>query len=293
MNIANQDWTEHFQIQSSVDLDFVIGQQHGYPIGMRRESPPEFRRRVLAAAVSYQLQLRSIDYALKRYVGPEEYEDGEISLGDLTSNYLRDCLILLEPELKKLHAIEPKFGVFGAEITLYRIPYALDAARILSNRGLLLEVLPVLRLCLEMIAWANVAVHMRHVEEVIALKAQNCISILKQTYKTAGRLYGYLSRFTHWGHIIHGHFLDVDEGRAAIVKASVRYRAMALALCLVILDALVEVIREIYKEKSDALVLRVQGVLGQDPTRKTHQLLSEIARLSELDELREIQLLLE
>jgi hypothetical protein len=67
---------------------------------------------------------------------------------------------------------------------------------------------------------------------------------------------------------------------------------MALGLCLVILDVLIEVIRQIYEEKSDALVLRVQGVLPQDATRTTHQLLSKIADLAELDELREIQLLL-
>src|SRR5215472_6960480 len=67
------DWISQFRIQSDVDLDFVRS-QIGWPVGMTRASPPEFRRRVLAAAISYQLQLRSIDYALKRYVDPKEYE---------------------------------------------------------------------------------------------------------------------------------------------------------------------------------------------------------------------------
>ena len=63
-------WTDHFRIQSDVDLDFVIGQQRGFPVGMPRRSPPEFKRRVLAAAQSYLAQLTSIDYTKRRYVRP-------------------------------------------------------------------------------------------------------------------------------------------------------------------------------------------------------------------------------
>jgi hypothetical protein len=87
MTVADErTWKQHFQIQSLADLDFVIGQMLGWPIGMSRNSHPEFRRRVLAAAVSYQLQLRSIDYALKRYVDPREYDEEQFSLGDATND---------------------------------------------------------------------------------------------------------------------------------------------------------------------------------------------------------------
>jgi hypothetical protein len=113
--------------------------------------------------------------------------------------------------------------------------------------------------------------------------------MLKQTYSTAGNIYGYLSRFTHWEHIIHGHFLNFDDTHVAVLKASVRYRAVALALCLVILDVFVEVVRHVYAKESDALVLRIRGASGLDDTRMTCQYLSKIADLSGLDELREIQ----
>jgi hypothetical protein len=209
---SDQKWDEHFRIQSEVDFDFVIGQQMGLPVGMQRSSPPEFRRRVLASMVSYQLRLRSIDYTLKRYVESDTYEDNKVSFGDEVSDYFRNSAVSLEDELKKLHTIgELTAGIFGAEITLYRIPYALDSARMLSNRGLLLEVLPILRLCLEMMSWAYVAFYMHDLEEVSALKAQSCISSLKASYNSVGRLYGYLSKFTHWGHVVHRHFLDFSE----------------------------------------------------------------------------------
>lgn len=290
MDADSRDWTTHFQIQSEVELDFVIGQRRGYPVGMQSGSPAEFKRRVLAGKISYELRLTSIDYALKRYVDPDLYESDDISLGEEVSHYLRRAFNMLEEELSKLHTQNDlPFGVFGAEITLFKLPHALDTARMLSNRGLLLEVLPLLRLCLEMIAWAHTAFYISDEDAVVALKAQSCISSLKRTYKSAGQLYGFLSQFTHWGHAIHGRFIDFDEGKVGILKASVRYRAMSLALCLVILDVFVEVIRKIYAAKSDGLVFRVQGVASPDPARKSYQYVSRIAEMSGLSEVREIQ----
>jgi len=109
------NWTKQFQIQSGVELDFVIGQQGGYPVGMQSKSPAEFRRRVLAAKLSYELQLNSIDYTLKRYVDPDVYETDEISLGETVSHYLRDAFNTLQNELKQLHTQgdDLPFGVFG------------------------------------------------------------------------------------------------------------------------------------------------------------------------------------
>jgi hypothetical protein len=256
---------------------------------MQRTAPTEFRRRVLAGAVSYQLRLKSIDYALKRYVPSDTYEEEALSLGDEVSDYLRASIAELTKELRNLHTQYPTFGVFGAEITLYRLPHSLDIARMLSNRGLLLEVLPILRLCLEMMAWSNRAFYMQDENEIISLKAQSCISEMKTVYKTAGKLYGYLSTFSHWGHVIHGQFLDINSQRVAVLSASVRYRAMALALCLVILDVFVEVVRKFYQDKSHALIVGVQGVFEQNSMRKTDLLLSRITEMTGLEDLREIR----
>lgn len=294
MTADNQKLKQHFGIQSVVDLDFVIGQRMGIPVGMRRNSSPEFRRRVLAAAMSYQLGLASIDYALKRYVKKDEYEEESCSFGNEVSDYLRDCTVLAEAELKTLHTQgDLAFGVFGAEITLYKIPHALDTARMLSNRGILLEVLPILRLCLEMIAWAQVAFRLDDEDEVTGLKAHNCISNLKATYRTAGNLYGYLSKFTHWGHVVHGSFIHFEEEQISILKASVRYRAMSLGLCLVMLDVLMSVVKDMYGARANALIQQVQGGLNLDGTRNAYQYLSRISDVTRLDEMREIQQLIQ
>jgi hypothetical protein len=290
----SRPWVKQFQIQSEVDLDFVVGQgDAGYPVGMLRNSPPEFRRRVLAGAISYQLRLRSIDYALKRYVAPDLYEGEDLSLGDAASDYLRDSVTVLMNELRNLHTAHPTFGIFGAEMTLFRVPHSLDTARMLSNRGLLLEVLPILRLCLEMMAWSSAAFHMQDEDEVVALKAQSCITEMKNVYKNAGKIYGYLSTFSHWRHEIHGRFLDFSSQQVGVLSASVRYRAMGLALCLVILDVLVEVVRKLYPDRSDVLIAGVLGVPDRNNERKTYGMLSSIGKLTGLKELREIHTFLQ
>src|SRR3954452_19399069 len=290
MNPEKQSWKKHFWIESEVDLDFVIGQRLGWPVGMQRNSPAEFKRRVLAAMLSYGMGLRSIDFTLKRHVEPGTYEAEDISVGNTVSDYLRGALRDLQEEFRKLHTQgDLPFGVIGAELHLYKLPHALDVARMMSNRGLLLEVLPLLRLSLDMAAWAHTAFYISDEQRVVGLKAQSCISSLRSTYKSAGQLYGFLSQFSHWGHAIHGKFIDIDEEAVSIVKASVRYRAMSLALCLVILDVIVEVVRKIYAERSCVLVSKVQEVACPDPARKSHQLVSRIVEMSGLSEIRQIQ----
>jgi hypothetical protein len=294
MNLENIGWKKHFWIESEVELDFVIGQRLGWPVGMQRNSPAEFKRRVLASMLSYSMHLSSIDYTLKRYVEPDTYEMEDVSIGDAVSGYLRTAARALKEELKDLHTQgELPLGVLGSELTLYKLPDLLDTARMISNRGLLLEVVPLLRLSLEMAAWAHTAFYIEDERRVFDLRAQGCISSLKGTYKSAGLLYGFLSQFSHWGHAIHGKFIDIEKETVSIVKASVRYRAISLALCLVILDVIVEVIRKIYSERSGRLVLRVQGVAYPDPARKSHHYVSTIAQVSELGEIREIQTFLQ
>jgi hypothetical protein len=226
---AKNDWVSEFEIQSFVDLDFVIGQKFGLPVGTTRASPPEFRRRILAALISYRLQLRSIDYALKQYVAVDQYSGDRSSLGDTVSDFLKDIAKTLKSELKNLHTQgDLTFGQLGAELTLFKLPETLDLARMLANRGLFLEVLPVLRLCLEMISWSLTAFYIEDEETVRKLKANACISKLKQVYETAGQIYGYFSKFSHWEHEIHSHFLKIEKGQVAVIQASCRYRAMSL-----------------------------------------------------------------
>lgn len=288
------DDTSHpFQIQSIVELDFVVGQNFGFPVGMSRQSPPEFRRRVLAAAISYPLQLRSLDYTLKNYVEPNLFEEEKVRVGDEISDFIKKATNVIMSELKKLHTNENiTFGIFGSEITMYKIPHTIDVARMLSNRGLLLEVIPILRTCLEMMSWASVAFYMKEENNVVSLKAQNCISNFKKIYKTSGSIYGYLSIFSHWGYVVHNNFLNFDDEGVSILKASVRYRALTLALCLVIVDVFLALIRHIYGGRSEKIILEVQGRIEHDKERNIYKNMEKIMKSSNEIELEKIKSLL-
>jgi hypothetical protein len=288
----NADWISQFGIQSDTDLDFVLS-QIGWPVGMSRTSPPEFRRRVLAAAISYQLQLRSIDYALKRYVKPNEYEAEQNSLGDIVSDFLSHSTATLADELWKFHSKENfTFGQFGAEITLFRCPEVVNLARMLANRGVFLEVLPILRLCLEMISWSAVANFISDEAKVKRLRAGACITKIKEIYGSVGKVYGYLSKFSHWEQEIHTYFLNIEAEQVAVIQASCQHRAMSLTLCLVILDIFVEVIRYLYSTSAGTLITSIQGIPDRTDGRRIHLLISDIVEFSRCQDLRQIQSLL-
>jgi hypothetical protein len=140
-------------------------------------------------------------------------------------------------------------------------------ARMLANRGLFLEVLPILRLCLEMTSWSAIAFHIENEKDVELLKATACISKMKPIYESTGKVYGYLSKFAHWEQAVHSHFLDFEGDNVAVISASCRHRAVSLTLCLLLLDIFVEVIRHIYSARGEALIVSIQGIQGRTEAR--------------------------
>ncbi len=202
-------WVENFPIQSAVDLDYVFGQHLSWPVGITRESPIEFKQRIKAAAISYQLRLKSIDYTLKQYVPPEPTN---IILGDEISDFLKKSLRDTREELNRLYIDGyAKFGEFASEITLVRIPDMIDTSRMLANRGLFLEIVPILRTNLEMLAWVSKVYFIENDDLVKSIEPQKCVAHLKKIYEPAGSLYGMFSKYTHWNYNIHPKFFNTDE----------------------------------------------------------------------------------
>jgi hypothetical protein len=287
----DQDWSKHFPIQSAVDLDFVVGQGRAWPVGMQRRSPAEFRRRILAAATSYVLQVKSIDYTLRRYVKPDQYQNDDELLGDIVSDFIKSGAESVRVGLRALHTAEPGFGRVGSEITLYKFPDVIDVARMLANRGLFLEVIPILRLAVEMTGWA-ICVHNSEDENYVAnLKAQSCLSALKRIYPSAGRVYGYVSKFSHWEQAIHPFFLNIEEN-VGLIRASCKYRAISSALCLVILDIFLEAVRCLYGAQAESLITAVQGIAEREATRAVSRLLDRVAETTSDEDIVEVRALL-
>ncbi len=289
MSVSKEDLLANFRIHTAVDLDFVIGESAGLTVGMQRSSSPELKRRVLAAISSVLLGVQSVDAAKKRYVPEDIFEDQELFLGDEVSVFIDDAHDALMSGIQYLQSLEePSYGRIGAEISLYRIPNIIRSARLLANRGLLLEVVPLLRQALEMVSWAYMAFNEDDQKIIDKLKAQHCVGSLKKIYPNAGRIYGYLSQFTHWGRSIHNHFIGIEEGRGAILNASVEHRAISLALCLTLVDVLLETLRALYANHSHELISNVQGCLAWETERNTFKYIEKISVKSQLSETRRI-----
>jgi hypothetical protein len=67
---------------------------------------------------------------------------------------------------------------------------------------------------------------------------------------------------------------------------------MALALCLVIVDVLVEAVRSLYRERSGSLVVAVQECKECNSDRKVFTMMAAIVEKTQLADLLEIQSLL-
>jgi hypothetical protein len=283
------DWRDHFRIESATELDFVLGENFGWTIGLQRESPAEFKRRIVAASISYQLNLKSVDYVMKKYVDDDLFENEEYYLGTKISKILKEAISFSQIKLPEMHSRDKStIGLIGSDISMFRIPPMLDSARLLANRGMLLETLPILRLCLEMLAWACRASRLEEERDVFNLKAQQCIPYLKNIYSTSGLIYGYLSKFTHWGHSIHGVFLNFEEDKAGIIYASVKYRAISLSLIVLLVDIFVASLSHIYGPRSREIALGIQGLAPDGPKRNMLQAFEQIrslCRISEMDEI--------
>lgn len=283
------DWRDQFKIRSGADLDFIIGEAYNFPVGLRSDYPAELKKRISAALTSYFLQLKSVDYTRRNYIDEDLYEKEDASLGDIVSVYLKASCDILTYELKKLHTVNAHSpGIIGAEITLYKISSSLNISITLSDRGYLLEVLPILRLSLEMISWAYQVFDMDDESKIKKLQAQNCIHKLKKIHREYGRIYGYLSDFAHWNHRIQEKFLFLGEENAGVILVSSKYRAISLGLCFAILDVLVSVIKALYEERSEPLILAVLDTLDSGPMRGTYRGLQLISEVTQLEELREI-----
>jgi hypothetical protein len=162
----------------------------------------------------------------------------------------------------------------------------------LANRGLLLEVLPILRLAVEMMAWSLAAFNLASEEQVKRLNAQRCLSKLKAAYPKAGEIYGYLSEFSHWRFVVHSSFLKIEGERVGVLSVSCQYRAMSLALSVVVLDLFIEVVRLLYGSQADTLVHNAQGTLSRDNSKSTHQALDKLTAFAQSKNFDELKMLL-
>lgn len=178
--------------------DLVTIGDSSWVIGVPYWSDEEFKRYVLAGVKAYATSSRSIDRILRDY-GPAWTFSEKDQLQEELFLATSDVRSIVTDSLNTLFDSTPAevpLGRFAAEAALLRLQNTFQAVVLLVRQGLHFEVQTLSRLILEQLAWAH-AVSGYEDASYTDLRAERCISGLKQMLPNMGRMYGELSKTTH------------------------------------------------------------------------------------------------
>jgi hypothetical protein len=187
-------------------------------IGVPFDAPEEFKRRIWAAAQSYVVGNRSMDYFYKRYGDLANFPRPSETRRKLSST-LSQCSYEIERVSSQLtNGIERRsyLGLFAAESALLRLSVSFEYASFLLMQGAVYESAAVLRLCLEQTAWAY-DIYLLDDESLFEKNPTKSISKLKEIDGCAGRLYALLSDYTHIQPKLQRGYLDFSGEYATVV----------------------------------------------------------------------------
>jgi hypothetical protein len=175
------------------EVDVVGGDT--WCLGIPNDATPQFRRNVIGAAVATITGI-GIDYALKKYVGPEEqyrlpavdspFREGLAEVRDVIVDALNRTMS------DRGKQTEP---AFVADSALIRLQNSFRGAVILITSHMHFETSALLRLIIEQLAWAW-AIH-DFEGDYWKVQPQASVGSLKSILPHIGKIYGGLSAAAH------------------------------------------------------------------------------------------------
>lgn len=198
------------------ELEFIGNSM--FVLGVPFDAPEEFKQRIWAAAQSYVLGNRSMDYFYKRYGDQAEFPRPTENRRKLSS-MLRLCSFAVERISAQLtNGIDrtSTLGLFASESALLRLSMSFKYAAFLLMQGATYESSSVLRLCLEQIAWAY-DVHLLDDDRLFDKNPTKSISRIKEIDPSAGRIYSLLSDYTHLHPKLQRTYLDFSQEYASVI----------------------------------------------------------------------------
>lgn len=172
-----------------------------FAIGVPVRMSQEFKVRVFAAAKSYIVGNKSIDYTLKRY---REHWNFEVAEDDPEYAIVGLCALIRSSAARTisyLMAIQDKPdlpNVFACTAAIFRLSNSFRAAILCVRQGMHIETVTLSRLILEQIAWVAAIYPLKNDHyEYTELAPQSCIKALKHLIPEAGKVYGELSETSH------------------------------------------------------------------------------------------------
>ncbi|MCU1277640.1 MAG: hypothetical protein JWM53_1186 [bacterium] len=115
------------------------------------DAPDELKDRVLAALLSFQMRVKSVDWVRKAYVDKSRRRRPGNDTWNIQAQIYRASAELLDRTFKELdsHRGEPTLGEYAASIVLERLRSSFFAAHMLYRLGRIIEAHAVSRFILE------------------------------------------------------------------------------------------------------------------------------------------------
>jgi hypothetical protein len=180
-------------------------------IGLPQVVTLDLKRKVLAAAIAHKLGI-SLSYAERRYVQAAQInEPRELGLSRRIDALFQEGNLGLCAYVDALRASYDDETTTLDDLSnqfFFRNMAGLEAAKKLSDLGYLCEVAVILRSLLEQFAFAAKVRTLSVETKLEKIKPIECVNYLKSIEKSSGKLYGLLSKYTHFEFDHHTHFFS-------------------------------------------------------------------------------------
>jgi hypothetical protein len=170
-------------------------------VGVPIDMPEEFKLRVFAAAKSYTMGNKSVDYTLKSYGHQWSFEQDETASDATIVSLCRLVRASVTGTISYLMSIQGKPdlpNVFACTAAIFRLTNTFHAATLCVRNGMQVEAATLCRVILEQLAWVSAIYSLTaDYDSYTELTPQSCIASLKRFVPQAGKLYGTLSEASH------------------------------------------------------------------------------------------------
>lgn len=206
-------------------------------VGVPFDAPDDFKARVLAAANSYVMGNKSVDYQLRRYGDdflcerPSREERTMFKALLAAKRHVEE----LADRLRKFPPISVSSGCFAAEACLLRLTVSFKSAVLLIRQGFVFEAGAICRLILEQLAWAY-AIHKIEDDSFFLVEPNGCITELKKLLPASGRFYGSLSNLAHVHPRKTAEYLEFQGPQTAVLLSIAHLRWAAVFDLLTLAD---------------------------------------------------------
>jgi hypothetical protein len=249
-NITAVSWA--FPLHMPTELEVAVNRM-AYVIGVNKDYPAKLREMISAAAITYQLQNKSIDNVRRTYLADVKYEEDPGGDRRVDRILRGESLALVNASVEFLRQYptaisrQPTMGEWIGDLTLLRVSYSFERAYAEADKGALYESVAIARMILEQIAWAYAVRDLDDVEQIRKKGTTRAIGEVARKFPVVGRLYGWMSNHAHWGYDAHVKVITHRDDFAGAIFASSEFKAVAYSMLLVLTD--------IHKKIFDSIVI--------------------------------------